>query len=350
MCIVTQVNSLLCESSETVDLLKKQVKELHEKLDAVAQEKNHTVKAGPFGTVKNKINPTVTPNESINPALAELLSKIAINKELIVVLANSNVQPMLEIQFNSIKKVGITNYLVVALDDETVRLSKSNDVAYYKWDLDSAGKSPVGSVVSALKFRILREFLQMGYNVLLSDTDVIFLQNPFDHLYRDADVESMSDGHDSWSAYGYNHVFDDPEMEWSRYIYTTRIWAFNSGFFYIRATVPAIELLDRVTESLRRRPGAWDQAVYNEELFFPSHPGYVGLTAVKRAMDIYLFMNSKVLFKTVRKDPELRKRKPVIVHINYHPDKLPRMKATVEFYVNGKDDALEPFPIGTKRT
>lgn len=53
---------------------------------------------------------------------------------------------------------------------------------------------------------------------------------------------------------------------------------------------------------------------------------------------------------TVRKDPELRKRKPVIVHINYHPDKLPRMKATVEFYVNGKDDALGPFPDGTKRT
>lgn len=67
-------------------------------------------------------------------------------------------------------------------------------------------------------------------------------------------------------------------------------------------------------------------------------------------MDIYLFMNSKVLFKTIRKDPELRKRKPVIVHINYHPDKLPRMKAAVDFYVNGKDDALEPFPTGTKRT
>lgn len=258
----------MCESLGTVDLLKKQVKELNEKFDAVAQEKNHTEKVGPFGTVKSKINPIVTPDESINPRLAKKLSGIAINKELIVVLANSNVQPMLEIQFNSIKKVGITNYLIVALDDEIVQLCKSNDVVFYKWDLDSAGKSRVGSVVSALKFRILREFLQMGYNVLLSDTDVIFLQNPFDHLYRDADIESMSDGHDTWSAYGYNHVFDDPEMEWSRYIYTTQIWAFNSGFFYIRATLPAIELLDQVTESLRGRPGTWDQAVYNEELFF----------------------------------------------------------------------------------
>ncbi|KAL8485326.1 hypothetical protein ACS0TY_027574 [Phlomoides rotata] len=281
-----------------------------------------------------------------------MLSRIAINKELIVALANSNVQPLLQIWFTTIKRLGISNYLVVALDNSTVQFCKANDVPFYTKDpdeeIDSAGKSPIGPVVSALKFKILREFLEMGYNVLLSDTDVIFLQNPFDHLYRDSDIESMSDGHDTWSAHGCNNDFDDPEFgPCCQHVYTTRIWSFNSGFFYIRATVPGIELLDRVTESLRRRPGAWDQALYNEELFFPSHPGYVGLTAAKRVMDIHLFLNSKTLFKTVRKDPDLRKKKPVVVHINYHRDKLPRIKAAIEFYVNGKDDALEPFPDGS---
>ncbi|KAL8481850.1 hypothetical protein ACS0TY_028119 [Phlomoides rotata] len=286
------------ECSEIVDALKKQVKELNEKLELAKQEKNHTEKAGPFGTVKSKVNPTVTPDESINPRLAEMLSRIAINKELIVALANSNVQPLLQIWFTTIKRLGISNYLVVALDNSTVQFCKANDVPFYTKDpdeeIDSAGKSPIGPVVSALKFKILREFLQMGYNVLLSDTDVIFLQNPFDHLYRDSDIESMSDGHDTWSAHGCNNDFDDPEFgPCCQHVYTTRIWSFNSGFFYIRATVPGIELLDRVTESLRRRPGAWDQALYNEELFFPSHP------------------------------------------------------AAIEFYANGKDDALEPFPDGS---
>ncbi|KAL8536145.1 hypothetical protein ACS0TY_011688 [Phlomoides rotata] len=342
------------EYSEIVDALKKQVKELNEKLELAKQEKKHTEKAGPFGTVKSKVNPTVTPDESINPRLAEMLSRIAINKELIVALANSNVQPLLQIWFTTIKRLGMSNYLVVALDDSTVQFCKANDVPFYKndpdEDIDSAGKSPIGPVVSALKFKILREFLQMGYNVLLSDTDVIFLQNPFDHLYRDSDIESMSDGHDTWSAHGCNHDFDDPEFgPCCQHVYTTRIWSFNSGFFYIRATVPGIELLDRVTESLRRRPGAWDQALYNEELFFPSHPDYVGLTAAKRVMDIYLFLNSKTLFKTVRKDPDLRKTKPVVVHINYHRDKLPRMKAAIDFYANGKDDALEPFLDGSRK-
>jgi hypothetical protein len=98
---------------------------------------------------------------------------------------------------------------------------------------------------------------------------------------------------------------------------------------------------------LSREPNSWDQAVFNEELFYPSHPGYDGLHAAKRTMDMFLFMNSKVLFKTVRKDPALKTLKPVIVHVNYHPDKLRRMQAVVEFYVNGKQDALDPFPDGS---
>lgn len=100
---------------------------------------------------------------------------------------------------------------------------------------------------------------------------------------------------------------------------------------------------------LSREPNSWDQAVFNEELFFPSHPGYEGLHASRRTMDFYLFMNSKVLFKFVRDDAKLSKLNPVIVHVNYHPDKLPRMNAVVEFYVNGKQDALKPFPVGAAR-
>ncbi|PON40460.1 Nucleotide-diphospho-sugar transferase [Parasponia andersonii] len=370
-----QVSLSSCESSDRIDALKidilslsernsdlmKQVRDLTGKLRLAEQVKDHAEKqvlvlgkphkAGPFGTVKAlRTNPSVSPDHSVNPRLGKILEKVAVQNELIVALANSNVKSMLEVWFTSIKKVGITNYLVVALDDETEDFCKSNDVPFYKRDpddgVDTIGKTGGNHAVSGLKFRILREFLQLGYSVLLSDVDIVYLQNPFDYLHRDSDVESMSDGHNNMTAYGYNDVFDEPSMGWARYAHTMRIWVFNSGFFYIRPTIPSIELLDRVARRLSREK-AWDQAVFNEELFFPSHPGYDGLHAAKRAMDFYLFMNSKVLFKTVRKDPNLRKLKPVIVHINYHPDKLPRMKAVIEFYVNGKQDALDPFPEGS---
>ncbi|GAB2291312.1 Arabinosyltransferase rra3 [Dionaea muscipula] len=344
--------------------LNKQARELNEKLQLVEREKDGAQKqslassglqpeAGAFGTVKGfRTNPTVVPDESVNPRLAKILQEVAVRKELIVALANSNVKGMLEVWFTSIKKVGIRNYLVVALDDEIEGYCKSNGVPVYKREpdegIDSVGRTGGNHAVSGLKFHILREFLQLGYSVLLSDVDIVYLQNPFDHLYRDSDVESMTDGHDNMTAYGYNDVFDEPAMGWARYAHTMRIWVFNSGFFYIRPTLPSIELLDRVASRLARPPESWDQAVFNEELFYPSHPGYDGLHAAKRTMDLYLFMNSKVLFKTVRKDGNLNKLRPVIVHVNYHPDKLPRMQAVVEYYVNGKQHALDSFPDGSE--
>ena len=342
--------------------LKKQVKDLTEKLRFADQEKDqvqkqvqmlgYQKKAGAFGTVKGlRTNPTIVPDESVNPRLAKILEKAAVNKEIIVALANSNVKEMLEFWYTNIKRVGIQNYLVVALDNEIAKLCKSQNVSFYERDpdegIDAVARTGGNHAVSGLKFRVLREFLQLGYSVLLSDVDIVYLQNPFDHLYRDSDVESMTDGHDNTTAYGYNDVFDDPAMGWARYAHTMRVWVFNSGFFYIRPTIPSIELLDRVAGRLSREPHSWDQAVFNEELFFPSHGSYEGLHASRRTMDFFEFMNSKVLFKTVRQDANLRKLKPVIVHVNYHPDKLPRMKAVVEFYVNGNHDALNSFPVGS---
>ncbi|KAI3934547.1 hypothetical protein MKW92_033135 [Papaver armeniacum] len=156
-------------------------------------------KSGPFCTVKSlRTNPTIVADPSVNPRLAKLLEKVAFRKELIVCLVNSNVKEMLE-------------------------------------------------------FCMLREFLQLGYSVLLSDVGIVYLQDPFDHIYRDSDVESMTDGHNNSTTYGFNDVFDETSMGW-----------------------------------------------------------------------------------------------PVIVHVNYHPDKLPRMKAVVDFYVNGNQDALQAFPDGSE--
>ncbi|KAL6212931.1 hypothetical protein ACLB2K_018146 [Fragaria x ananassa] len=308
---IEMLRSEIRELSNKNGKLKTQLQDLTEKLRQAEQGKDHAHeqfsvlgkphKAGPFGTVKGlRTNPTVTPDESVNPRLAKILEGVAVHKELIVVLANSNVKPMLEVQVTSIKKAGITNYLVVSLDNQIEEFCKANDVPVYSRDpdegIDSIAKTGGNHAVSGLKFRILREFLQLGYGVLLSDVDIVYLQNPFNHLYRDSDVESMTDGHNNMTAYGYNDVFDEPSMGWARYAHTMRIWVYNSGFFYIRPTLPSIELLDRVAGRLSREK-AWDQAVFNEELYFPSHPGYDGLHAAKRTMDFYMFMNSKTNFR-----------------------------------------------------
>jgi arabinosyltransferase len=67
----------------------------------------------------------------------------------------------------------------------------------------------------------------LGYSVLLSDVDIVTVQNPFQHLVRDVDVEGMSDGWDDAKAYGYNDVYDDPAMGWSRYSHSMRVSVIN---------------------------------------------------------------------------------------------------------------------------
>lgn len=67
-----------------------------------------------------------------------------------------------------------------------------------------------------------------------------------------------------------------------------------------------------------------------------------------RVMDIYKFMNSKTLFKHVRHDSyRMRSLRPVMVHVNYHPDKWQRMLAIVDFFVRGRKHALDEFPNGS---
>ncbi len=370
-------------------LIKQQVQVAEQERDAARKqllELGPPRKAGPWGTVKSlRTNQAVMPDESVNPDLAKLLQDVAINKELIVGISNNNVRSMLQVYiityfqraptigyacflmlellilnlfvnmalqvwFESIQRVGVTNYLVVALDDEIAQFCKDHKVPVYRRDATiSNAQANTGDnhAISGLKFHLLREFLVLGYSVLLSDVDILYFQNPFSYLQRDCDVESMTDGYDNATAYGYDDVSDDQSMGWARYAHTMRIWVFNSGLFYIRPTVPSIELLDRVTDRLSKEK-AWDQAVFNEELFYPSHPGYEGLHASRRVLDYLLFLNSKMVFKILRKQGNFAQYKPVTIHVNYHPDKYDRMVALIDYFVNGETDALDRFPDGSE--
>jgi len=121
----------------------------------------------------------------------------------------------------------------------------------------------------------------------------------------------------------------------------------NSGLFYLRANERTLGLMKRIAARLSKEK-AWDQSVYNQEIFFLSHDDYVAPHVTVRILNIYKFMNSKVLFKEVRHQPRSSQDLPVMIHINYHPDKHARMLAVVKYYVDKDDHALEPFPGGSE--
>lgn len=286
-------------------------------------------------------------------SLKSYLQQVAPEGEVLVGVSNKNpmLEGMLDTWLQGVQQAGVTNYVVVALDDETVAGMKARGVNHFYMPIKiSTAQADTGDnhSISALKFGILKKFLLCGWAVLLSDIDIAVLQNPFKFLYRDHDVEGQSDGFDPPGAYGAIDGVDDPSMGWARFAQKTSHFNMNSGLFYLRANERTIRLMQRLETRLSREK-YWDQTAYNEEMFFLSHGDYKSAQVTVRVMDIHQFMNSKALFKFVRYLPlDQQPPTPVMVHINYHPDKHERMKAVMRFYIKGDRLALNPFPGGSE--
>jgi len=95
-----------------------------------------------------------------------------------------------------VRKANVTNAMVVALDEETGAFCRSKGFPYWVRTLTSRTGQTDNHATSGLKFQILRDFMAVGASVVLSDVDIVWVQSPFRFLYRDADVEGMTDGWD----------------------------------------------------------------------------------------------------------------------------------------------------------
>ena len=73
--------------------------------------------------------------------------------------------------------------------------------------------------------------------------------------------------------------------------------------------------------------GVWDQTAYNEEMWYVALPGRDAHGISSRVLNYLCHMNSKTLFRYVAGDSALLAQlRPVSIHVNYHPEKLPRMQ------------------------
>ena len=251
---------------------------------------------------------------------------------------------ILQTFLESLKRSGVENFFLIALDDHTANAMRAIGVPYWRApDVNTLGKED-NHGISAKKYKLLLEVLSLGYNVLLSDVDVVALRDPFPELIRDSDVEGMTDAEDPMRAAGETIVLDEKEMGWSRYVYTNRIWAMNSGLFYVKSNARTVRLMQMIHERLVRE-NAWDQSVFNEELIRPSHGNHRSPQCTVRVVDLNIFANSKFVFKHLRH--KARSKTPALVHVNFHPDKWERMKSVVARYLDGQSKALDPYPVGS---
>ena len=153
--------------------------------------------------------------------------------ELVLVVASSSQLAEVRLLLQSTKRASIGNLLLVVPDEATHEEvgeaapplasdggSDGAGLTYVMAELQEA-TNPRDAAVA--RYRLISRLLADGFGVLTAAPSTVFLSNPFASLYRDADIEAMSSGWDDGSAYGYNHVLDDPSMGFTRFCHGSRI-------------------------------------------------------------------------------------------------------------------------------
>ncbi|CAA0831910.1 Nucleotide-diphospho-sugar transferase family protein [Striga hermonthica] len=95
----------------------------------------------------------------------------------------------------------------------------------------------------------LTTVLQMGYNFVFTDADIMWLRNPFPHFYTDTNFQISCDSFGGKSTDLQN--------------------APNGGFNYVKSGIQTIKFYEFWYESRKKHPGKHDQDVLNEIKFDP---------------------------------------------------------------------------------
>ena len=118
--------------------------------------------------------------------LCAVVRKTAVERELLVAVCNSGIIQQLSKWVESNRRAHISNMMIVAIDESLPKWLDEHGVAYWKRKTSAAGSHKI----SAQKFMYVKEFLTIGCSVLMSDIDVVYIQNPFHSLHRVRPVAS----------------------------------------------------------------------------------------------------------------------------------------------------------------
>uniref|UniRef100_A0ACD5U1I4 Uncharacterized protein n=1 Tax=Avena sativa TaxID=4498 RepID=A0ACD5U1I4_AVESA len=159
------------------------------------------------------------------------------NRSVVLGVAGASYRDMLMSWVCRLRHLGVTNFVVCALDQETYEFSVLQGLPVFRDPMSPKNVSfddchfgtQCFKRVTKVKSRIVLEILRMGYNVLLSDVDVYWFHNPvkFLHSLGPATFAAQSD------EYSETGPINLPRR-------------LNSGFYYARsdrATITAMEMV-----------------------------------------------------------------------------------------------------------
>ncbi|XBI21221.1 hypothetical protein VPH35_062364 [Triticum aestivum] len=147
----------------------------------------------------------------------------------------------------------LNHTLIIAVDPVALALSEVFYAIYscYLHEVTSANVSSANHFMTKSYLELIwarldvpQRVLQLGYNYLFTDVDVMWLRNPFRQINLYADMAISTDG--------FNGNGKDMRNEG------------NGGFYYISSTNRTVEMLNRWRSARPRFPSEHDQGVLNK--------------------------------------------------------------------------------------
>jgi len=222
--------------------------------------------------------------------------KARANEDNLIILSSLDrgyVDMAINLYETSFVKFSIRNFLFVCTDDEAVTLLRERGIpCFLGFQLKSSkAQSSYGSAAfkekTHIKTKIILDAMELGYDVLIVDVDIVFLKNPIPFFTcDDCDIQIQDDG---------------PEI--------------NSGFYYVRPTKQAVKLHSSSLELAHRSRGLSNQQCINRVLNTMRKQRAIKV----KVLDSSLFPRGQVFFEKGRRmfsdDPPCGEC--VIVHNNW---------------------------------
>ncbi|GLT91371.1 hypothetical protein SLE2022_092620 [Rubroshorea leprosula] len=215
--------------------------------------------------------------------------------------------------------LGISNLLVGAMDTKLVNALYWKGIPVFDMDshmstADVGWGSPMFFTMGREKAILIDSLLQYGYEILMCDTDMVWLKNPFPYLarYPDADVLTSSDQVVAT-------VTDDRLDIWQQ----VRA-PYNIGIFHWRPTEPAKKLAKERKDMLLAHEKIWDQIAFNNLVLRQLGPSVNGDSGLACASDgnlklgispASIFCNGHTFF--VQAMPQQLRMEPYAVHTTF---------------------------------
>ena len=188
--------------------------------------------------------------------LQRLLKQHAVNGTIMMTYLSKGYLSFFFSFISNIRLAGITNIIVCAMDDETIVAAKKLQVPYMncvEYAKHFEKKTGIYRAVNLVKPFVGLRILELGYSVLFTGVDLMYLRNPFYMLRGDVDVEASGD---VWMPRAeFSQSYDPHTFEGA---------SINCDFYIVYNTPRSILLFEEFFSASLADPGYSDQERFIE--------------------------------------------------------------------------------------